>query len=110
MSEHSPSNAFHSFAEFYPYYLSEHSNRASRALHYVGSRLALLFAISAVTLGPLWLLGAAGICGYAFAWAGHFFLEKNKPATFSHPLWSLMGDYKMLWQALTGTLDKRHFR
>lgn len=110
MTKQSAHQPFQSFQEFYPYYLSEHSNRCSRLLHYAGSSLALLFAISAAAFGPLWLLAIAAVCGYAFAWAGHFFLEKNKPATFTHPLWSLMGDYTMLWQAMTGTLDKRHFR
>ncbi|MEO0411097.1 MAG: DUF962 domain-containing protein [Pseudomonadota bacterium] len=100
---------FESFAEFYPFYLGEHSNPRSRALHYVGSSLAPAISVAALIFGPLWLLFTVPVAGYLFAWIGHFFLERNKPATFKHPLWSLMGDYKMLWQALTGTLDTRHF-
>lgn len=100
---------FESFAEFYPYYLGEHSKKSSRMLHYTGSILGMAVLATALLAGPLWLLAFAPVCGYFFAWIGHFFIEKNKPATFTHPLWSLMGDYKMLWQALTGTLDKRHF-
>lgn len=103
-------STFETFAQFYPYYLSEHSDRRSRVLHYIGSTLTLVTLALAVFKGPLWLLAFAPIGGYFFAWVGHFFLEKNKPATFEHPLWSLMGDYKMLWQAVTGTLDTRHFQ
>lgn len=109
-TQRQPSKDFKSFAEFYPYYLSEHSDKRSRILHYLGSALSLGIAVAALVPGPLWLLGLAPFAGYIFAWVGHFFLEKNQPATFAHPLWSLMGDYKMLWQALTGTLDQRHFR
>ena len=100
---------FNSFSEFYPYYLGEHSDPRSRKLHYIGSAIAPAVLLIALFTGPLWLLALVPVSGYFFAWVGHFFLEKNKPATFTHPLWSLMGDYKMLWQALTGTLDKRHF-
>lgn len=100
---------FKTFAEFYPYYLGEHSDKRSRILHYTGSILVLSIGLAAVLAGPLWLLALMPLCGYFFAWIGHFFVEKNSPATFKHPIWSLMGDFKMLWQAITGTLDKRHF-
>ena len=100
---------FDSFAAFYPYYLGEHSSRLSRALHYMGSTLAPTVLMAAILVGPLWLIALVPVAGYFFAWLGHFFIEKNRPATFRYPLWSLMGDYKMLWQALTGTLDHRHF-
>lgn len=104
-----PNDRFESFADFYPFYLGEHSDKRSRILHYIGSSLAPIVLLVALSSGPLWLFALAPVCGYAFAWVGHFFLERNKPATFKHPLWSLMGDYKMLWQALTGTLDHNHF-
>lgn len=100
---------FQSFEEFYPFYLSEHSDPRSRLLHYIGSVIAILLAFSAFTIGPVWLLAGVPFSGYVFAWIGHFLLERNQPATFRHPFWSLMGDYKMLWQAITGTLDRRHF-
>lgn len=93
---------FASFAEFYPFYLSEHANRTSRELHFAGSTLALLCLVALVLTGnPWWLLGAL-VAGYGFAWIGHFMFEKNRPATFRHPLYSFMGDWVMYWQMLTG--------
>ena len=92
------------FDDFYPVYLAEHANRVSRRLHFVGSSLALVsLAGFIVTLNPLWLL-AALVSGYGFAWLGHFFFEHNRPATFRQPLYSLMGDWKMYWQTLTGRI------
>jgi hypothetical protein len=86
---------FTSFAEFYPFYLSEHSNRTCRRLHFVGSTLALVFLAMLVATGQLQYLLGALLCGYGFAWIGHFAFEKNKPATFKRPLYSFMGDWVM---------------
>jgi hypothetical protein len=92
------------FAEFYPFYLSEHSNRTCRRLHFVGSSLALLIAAAGLWRGqPLYLLYAL-LCGYAFAWIGHFGFEKNKPASFKQPLYSFMGDWRMWFEILTGRI------
>ena len=89
------SQPFASFREFYPYYLGEHSNVVCRRLHYLGSTLALVFlALAVVQANAWWLLGAL-LSGYAFAWIGHFFFEKNRPATFSHPFYSFAGDWVM---------------
>jgi len=96
--------AFKSFAEFWPYYLSEHSKPATRVLHGVGIVAAIAVIGSAVIAGIWWLLPFALVPGYGLAWVGHFFVEKNKPATFAHPLWSFMGDWKMLALILTGRL------
>ncbi|HLS83806.1 MAG TPA: DUF962 domain-containing protein [Arenimonas sp.] len=86
---------FANFSEFYPFYLGEHRHRTCRRLHFVGSSVALGFlAATAVTRNPWWLL-AALVSGYAFAWIGHFFFEKNKPATFRHPFYSFLGDWVM---------------
>ena len=93
--------AFSSFAEFYPYYLGEHANIACRRLHFVGSTLTLLCLIGLIVTFNLWWLLAAVVCGYGFAWIGHFFFEHNRPATFRHPLYSLMGDWLMYWQIVT---------
>jgi hypothetical protein len=97
-----PMNAqFASFREFYPFYLSEHSDRNCRRLHFVGSTLVLIvFAVACSTQRwmLLWLLP---LLGYGFAWAGHFFFEHNRPATFKHPLYSFAGDWVMYWQLLT---------
>ena len=95
---------FASFSEFYLFYLSEHSNRSCRRLHFVGSSGTLACIVLAIVkANPLWLL-AAIICGYAFAWVGHFVFEKNKPATFKHPFYSLMGDWVMYKDICTGKI------
>lgn len=99
-----PDGRYQSFAEFYPFYLSEHSRRETRRIHFMGSALALLCLLWALLSGEArWFL-AAVICGYGFAWFGHVFFEKNRPATFKYPLYSLMGDWKMFWQILTGKI------
>lgn len=95
---------YQSFAEFYPFYLSEHSRRETRRIHFVGSALALLCLLWALLSGEARWFFAALICGYGFAWAGHLFIERNRPATFRYPLYSLMGDWKMFWQILTGKM------
>jgi hypothetical protein len=95
---------FKSFAEFWPYYLSEHSRPATRALHYIGSLAAVALIIALIAAGRWWWFPLALIPGYAAAWIGHFFIEKNRPATFTYPLWSFMGDWKMLALMLTGKL------
>ena len=89
------------FRDFYPFYLSEHANRTNRRLHFVGTSTSLAFIISAaVTMKPLLLL-AAVVTGYAFAWVGHFLFEKNRPATFTYPFYSLAGDWVMWKDILT---------
>ena len=95
-----PQERFTSFAEFYPFYLSEHSNPVCRRLHYAGSLLVLCL-LGYVLLSQQWLwLLALPVVGYGFAWLGHFVFEGNRPATFKHPLYSLMGDWVMLWDAI----------
>lgn len=93
---------FASFREFYPFYLSEHANRTSRRLHFIGSCGVLALVGLAIARGNAWWLLAALLCGYGFAWVGHFFFEKNRPATFKHPLYSFMGDWVMFKDILTG--------
>ena len=95
---------FSSFREFYPFYLSEHANRTSRRLHFIGSCAALGFVLLALWQRNAWWLLAALVCGYGFAWAGHFFFEKNRPATFRHPLYSFIGDWVMFKDILTGRI------
>lgn len=95
---------FKSFAEFWPYYLSEHGKPTTRALHCIGSLLAIAVVVAFIVSGRWWLFPLALVPGYAFAWIGHFFVEKNRPATFTYPLWSFMGDWKMLALMLTGRL------
>jgi len=89
-----------SFREFYPFYLSEHSHRICRRLHFVGSLLVIFVVLVAIARGDArWLL-LAPVAGYGFAWVGHFVYEKNRPATFQHPLYSLAGDWVMFWDIL----------
>ena len=89
-----------SFREFYPFYLSEHSHRICRRLHFVGSLLVIFLVLVAIAKADArWLL-LAPLVGYGFAWIGHFAYEKNRPATFQHPLYSFVGDWVMFWDIL----------
>jgi len=101
---------FRSFAEFYPFYLREHRHPVSRVLHYVGTWGAVFCLVALTVSGqPWWLLGAL-LSGYGFAWVGHFTFERNRPATFQHPLYSLAGDFRMWWELNLGRLKFRdHF-
>lgn len=93
---------FNSFQEFYPFYLSQHADLVCRRLHVLGS-LLVLAALAAVVVSGQWrYLLLVPFLGYGFAWVGHFVFEKNKPATFTHPIYSFMGDWVMLYQVLTG--------
>ena len=95
---------YRSFAEFYPFYLSQHVNIVCRRLHFVGSLLVLAILISSLVTGNfLWLL-ALPVVGYGFAWLGHFGFEKNTPATFTYPIYSLQGDWVMFFQMLSGKI------
>ncbi len=96
---------FQTYEEFWPFYVREHSNKLNRTLHVIGTSAAVgCVAAAAITRRPLFLL-AAPIVGYGFAWVGHFFVQKNKPATFDYPLWSLRGDFEMWAKTLAGTMD-----
>ncbi len=96
---------FESFDDFWPFYVKEHRSKANRALHFAGTTLALgAVAAAVVTRRPLLLL-AAPILGYGPAWVGHFFVEQNRPASFKHPVWSFMGDFKMYGLMLRGKMS-----
>ena len=93
---------YSSFKEFYPFYLSEHSNITCRRLHFIGSSLVLVVLVAALAMGELvWLL-LLPVIGYGFAWVGHFVFEKNRPATFTYPLYSFVGDWVMWKDVITG--------
>lgn len=102
---------FHSYRQFWPFYLAEHSRPGTRALHYLGTGLGLGLMVLAIALGDWRLLAGALVAGYGFAWTGHAFIEGNKPATFRHPLWSFISDLRMagLWASgRLGTELERH--
>ncbi len=93
-----------SFADFYPMYLREHSNVTCRRLHFVGSTLALSCLFTALLRGQAQFILYGFLCGYGFAWLGHFGFEKNKPASFKRPLYSFMGDWVMYKDIWTGKI------
>lgn len=94
------------FAQFWPHYLREHSSPATRAVHIVGTLAAMACIVAAILLRNPWWLLIALVAGYGPAWFAHFFIEKNRPATFSHPFLSLAGDLTMLGYALRGKLGE----
>ncbi|MEL6875357.1 MAG: DUF962 domain-containing protein [Pseudomonadota bacterium] len=94
-----------SFNTFWPFYLQEHAKPATRNMHYAGTSLVVAIAIYAIATASWSLLWAMPVAGYFFAWLAHWRIEKNRPATFTYPLWSLMADFKMWGLWLTGRLD-----
>ena len=95
---------FHTFNEFYPFYLQEHANVTCRRLHFIGSTLVLFILFAALWRGNYALLWLMPLAGYGFAWVGHFFFEHNRPATFKYPLYSLVGDWVMYKDMWTGKI------
>jgi len=98
------SQRYQSFREFYPFYLSEHSNPACRRLHFFGTTLVIIFLATAILTRNAWWLAGALVAGYGFAWIGHFFFEHNQPATFTYPIYSFIGDWVMFKDLLTGKI------
>ncbi|MCB1051809.1 MAG: DUF962 domain-containing protein [Acidobacteria bacterium] len=96
---------YSSFERFYPFYLSQHQNRTCRRLHVLGSLAVLALVVAGIALQNVWLFCLLPVCGYGFAWVGHFFFEKNKPATFTYPLYSFIGDWVMLKDVLSGKIE-----
>jgi hypothetical protein len=93
-----------SYYDFWPYYLREHAEPGTRYMHYAGTVLATSVLIGALVTQTWWALVLYPLFGYGFAWVSHAFIERNKPATFIHPLWSLISDYRMTFLAFTGRL------
>jgi len=101
-----PTNrAIATYRDFWPYYLQEHARPATRNLHYFGTGLALTALLAALATGKAWLGVVALVAGYGPAWFAHFFVEKNRPATFTYPLWSLVSDFRMAWLWAIGHLE-----
>ena len=95
---------YRTFSEFYPFYLSEHQNRTSRRLHFIGTSVAAILLLLTIFTQNWWLALVALVQGYAFAWLGHFFFEHNKPATFQYSRLSFIGDWRMWWEILIGKI------
>lgn len=93
------------FRDFWDFYVKEHSHPLNRTLHFIGSTAGLLVAGTSIATFQWWMLPIAPAIGYAFAWFGHFFVEKNKPASFKYPLWSFQADWVMWFKILTGQMD-----
>ena len=99
-----PKERIQDYQEFYKFYLSQHSNKTCRLLHVIGTSIIFALLFTAIYHGTPKLLIWIPIAGYGFAWIGHFFFEKNKPATFQYPLWSLKSDFKMYFDILGGKI------
>ena len=93
---------YKSLKEFYPHYITEHQNTTSRILHFIGTALVILCLIGGILFHDWLILLAIPFLGYGFAWVGHFFFEKNKPATFKYPAYSLVSDFILFWELLNG--------
>jgi hypothetical protein len=93
-----------SYEEFWPFYVAQHRNPTNRALHFVGTSLVIACGVAGLLLSPVWFV-AMPFAGYGFVWLGHFAFEKNKPATFTYPLWSLRGDFRMYFLMWRGRMD-----
>jgi hypothetical protein len=93
---------FSSFRQFWPYYLQEHARVGTRILHYIGTSIVFVLLALFIALGHFWLLVAVPVAGYGFAWAGHMLIERNRPATFRHPFWSLRADFLLWYRFVTG--------
>jgi hypothetical protein len=98
------SDRIHTYAEFWPFYLREHSKPVTRWLHYVGTSVGSMIGLFAAMQGRPLLVPAALVAAYGMAWIGHFGFEKNRPASFKYPLWSLISDYRMLGLMVVGQL------
>jgi hypothetical protein len=94
------------FAEFWDFYVSEHSDKKTRYFHFIGTLLGVIIAIWLIASGSWYLLPLALVPSYGLAWYSHFFIEHNQPATFKFPVWSFIGDYKMVWLMLQGKMNK----
>lgn len=104
MSANTTAKEYRDFKSFYPFYLSQHQNITCRRLHFIGSSL-ILITLAYMLINASWgLLWTLPLLGYGFAWVGHFFFEKNKPATFTYPVYSFIGDWVMYKDLLVGKL------
>ena len=93
------------YRDFWPFYILQHSQPGTRHLHFIGTSGAIVFTVLSAVLPEAWLLLGVPLCGYFFSWAGHFFVEKNRQATFIYPIFSLIGDFHMYGMMWMGRMD-----
>lgn len=93
------------YGEFWEFYVREHTHPLNRALHFVGTSSAVFLLVFFILRGVWFYFPICLVIGYGFAWIGHFFIEKNKPASFQYPLWSFISDYKMMWFMISGKMN-----
>lgn len=98
---------YKSFRSFYPYYLTEHADGNNRMLHFTGTGILIACLGAGIVTGKWWFFVLIPLVGYGFAWVGHYFIEKNRPATFTYPLYSLASDFVMFWHILTGQINSK---
>jgi hypothetical protein len=110
MAYQPPAEKIRTYREFWPFYLHEHTKPGTRYLHYFGTSLGIALAVVAVATQIWWLLAVALVSGYFFAWTSHFFVERNRPATFTYPGWSFISDFRMLLTWLAGGLKKEYLK
>ena len=104
MNQSNSETRLESFEKFWPHYVREHSHPINRVLHFIGSSLGLVWLVAVFVSANWWYAPVSFVIGYGFAWFGHFFIERNKPATFKYPLWSLRADWKMWGLMLLGRM------
>jgi hypothetical protein len=102
-----PAERIKDFRTFYKFYLTEHSHPVSRALHFFGTTWVFVLPVLAIVTQTWWLFALIPVVAYGFAWIGHFFFERNKPATFQYPFWSLGSDFVMYFHTITGQLPRK---
>jgi hypothetical protein len=98
---------YKTFWSFYPYYLTEHADSKNRVLHFTGTMLLIFSLVAGLVTGKWFFFALVPVLGYGFAWVGHYFIEKNRPATFTYPLYSLASDFVMFWHILTGQIENK---
>ena len=103
----STEKTYTTFWDFYPYYLTEHARPINRVMHFIGTSLVIICAVMAFVMEKPLLFALIPVCGYGFAWFGHFILEKNRPATFKYPFYSLGSDFVMFYHMVTGQINKK---
>ncbi len=98
---------FSSYEDFFTYYLQQHSDPKNRLLHACGTGIGIAILMGAIMIGRYWLALLWVPVAYGFAWAGHFLIERNEPATWNHPWWSFISDFHMVWLMVSGRLRSR---